>query len=371
MFSSEKTRTYYTEITVNMSGTYECLESNGLGSGKGSIQISVQPKKFYVSLSPQVVEVGERVVLSCVTGLENYVNWNFLRSVGARRIRISTAWRIIADFKTDYQLEANSLGDYNLVILRAKLNNTGTYECVEYMGFGPSSGTVELIVKIPVGTPQIVQVGKVAKLDCDIGSHFDLLLTHSSLTNGTSVIISDGSVMPQYRDTHRLLNTGDGKQSLEIQKAQHKHTGTYQCREDVSGGWRAMDSKLKVVDPESVNMKRLSVKVGEKTVLRLPYDDHFNQTHITWLFCKLDSDSEICSVVSAGDDSVPEKYTENSRVVVRNDSIEITNVTMNDQGMYYCVGVDQLAEPLVSIQLDVSEEGTSIVHPLVQVYCYY
>ena len=359
-------------INVSMSGTYECVENNGFGS-RGSIQISVLPRKFNVTSSSQVVQVGERVVLRCVTGLESYVYWYFRRSVSAGRELISAA----LSFKKDYQLEINGTGYYNLVIPRANLNNTGIYECVEDMGFGPGRGKVELNVEIPVGTPQIVQVGNTAKLACDIGSNFPLRWTYLRPRNGTSVDISNGSVMLSHRDTHSiLLNTN---KSLVIRNVKHEHTGTYQCQTEVSGEQHVMNVQLMAVHPGTSNILNHSVEVEKDTVL--PYNGHFNQS-MTWLFCKSESvlKMEICSVVSAEEDSVPEKYTSNNRVVMRNHSIEIRNVTMNDAGMYYCIGTAQLAEPLFSIQLRVSNEGISIVfivlmHSLVEViiyyYCYY
>lgn len=327
------------KTSLSLSGSYECVEDNGIGPGRGRIELTVARKTFSVS-SSQVVQVGEQVVLRCVTGLDAPVIWYFSRVGDRRPIVLSSKGRIVNGFDADYKLDSISDdGEYNIIIQQARLNNSGTYECIEDSGLGPGRGKPELTVNTRSSESQEVQVGHLALLTCATG-----LDTPVDWTFGQNVISSNGTVANA--PVYNVMSLGSGKHSLQIRNVEWQHAGVYQCKERV-GGKEISSSIALSVGSTSSDMMTMSVVDGRNAVLQC--NIHSNRS-VVWLYCP--EVSEKCDLVYDGKNVVDI----NDRGYVLNEqySLHVSNVTLNDEGMYYCLEDEGLGSQRTSIKLIVS-----------------
>jgi hypothetical protein len=115
-------------IKLSNSGIYVCIEGAGFGPGSASLELTVLRRPFRVSPS-LVVEAGCKVVLKCEFGLDDRsVEWLLYRPSGRPTI-VSSQRKIMNGFSRQLTLETTNSGDFNLVLERAAVDNTGDYEC--------------------------------------------------------------------------------------------------------------------------------------------------------------------------------------------------------------------------------------------------
>jgi len=82
--------------------------------------------------------VGERVILPCTSHNEHSrkVDWRYLEAVDAIETHVWNIKYLVNGYKTRCTIETRAPGQYNLVINRVQLNDSGFYDCIERGGFG-------------------------------------------------------------------------------------------------------------------------------------------------------------------------------------------------------------------------------------------
>ena len=82
--------------------------------------------------------VGDRVTLPCFSDnkYNKLVDWRYRGAPDAVDEYVWNRKYLVNGYKTRCTIETRREGQYNLVIFRVRLNDTGFYDCVERGGFG-------------------------------------------------------------------------------------------------------------------------------------------------------------------------------------------------------------------------------------------
>lgn len=316
-------------VTLSQSGTYECVEGQGTGD-RANIEISIVRKNFSVS-GDQTVRVGQRVILTCVTGLDSTVDWRFQHGRHHDFVLLSFFGEIIHDFIKDYEYQMKTAYEYYLIIREAKLSNGGVYECIENDGIGPGRGKVRLDVNIRVSvSPQVVIVGQTAILICATGLDDPVeWYFHSPQTDQQTI-------------SQRLTNgvkTENGVHKLVVPNVQTNNNGTYQC---VHGSDRV---NISLYVNESSSDER-EVRVGETVTLPCA-----SNTSVDWSFCN--TTTQKCQSIYSRQ-SVNVDHVTRFNVDLDRNSLTIHDWNVYDAGSYYCTDDDGFGRRLSSVQLHVA-----------------
>jgi hypothetical protein len=322
-------------ITTHHAGVYACCQGN---------ECMVHEITFWRNVT---FEAGQLVELKCPTGFgDQNVVWYFHKS--GVRFPVSTKGRIEVTFKGTASLKATDNGEFNLVLNRAALNNSGTYECVESDGLGQTRAKINLNVVLRVGPAQTVPVGQSAILTCATGLQSGTVRWRFKPSDGETIDVS------QVDSSHKFVRVANpivGEHKLVVRNVQFGDAGIYECTDNSGYGQRA-EIHISVA-PDELHAGLTEVKAGEDVPLYCPVEPH---TEAEWVFCPAKERVPCCvlyarNVLSTECNS--HAYTTRTYFTF----IKLRAVRTIDAGEYYCSEQDGFGRRVSAVKLIVQDEG--------------
>ncbi|KAM9534232.1 neural cell adhesion molecule L1-like protein isoform 6-T18 [Guaruba guarouba] len=301
-------------VTTADEGTYQCTASNPMGRAKHEFHVHVEEPPQWIK-KPQggVYSVGTNLVLLCeaIGNPEPTIQWKLN---GMPIDTPDTVW-VFAGRTFRGRISAREISLTNL-----QLQDSAVYQCEASNKHGTilASANVNVLNIAPLiltsdGENYAAVVGYSAFLHCEIFASpaADIRWT------------KDDSIEPLSTLRYELNKNG----TLEIKETKKEDSGSYACWAANSVGKRAITANLDIRDAT-----KLVVTPKNPRVLK---------SHSILLKCQAEYDSHLKHSFKLSwrkdGDELPVNSTESGRVILDRDTLFISSVTQEDQGVYMCV----------------------------------
>ncbi|XP_021265269.1 neural cell adhesion molecule L1-like protein isoform X2 [Numida meleagris] len=307
-------------------GTYQCTASNSVGRAKHEFHVHVEePPRWIKEPRGGVYSLGENLLLLC-------------KAIGSPEPTIQ--WKING-MPIDSRTFRGRISDGEISLTNLQLQDSAVYHCEASNKHGTllASANVNVLNIAPLiltsdGENYAAVVGYSAFLHCEIFASpaADIRWT------------KDDSIEPLSALRYELNKNG----TLEIKETKKEDSGSYACWAANSVGKRAITANLDIRDATKivVTPKNPQVLKSHSILLKCQseYDSHLkNSFKLSWR-----KDGYELSVSSIQD----------SRIMMDMDTLFISNVMLEDQGVYTCVAstsLDSVTAKTRLIVLDVPD----------------
>ncbi|XP_077642320.1 neural cell adhesion molecule L1-like protein isoform X3 [Lonchura striata] len=308
------------QVTAADEGTYQCTASNPMGRARHEFHVRVEePPQWLKKPEGGVYSVGANLVLLCeaIGNPEPSIQWklNGMPIDGRTfRGRISTREISLTNLQLQdsavFQCEATN--KHGTILASANIN---------VLNIAP-------LILTPDEENYATVVGYSAFLHCDI------FASPAADVRWTK----DDSIEPLSTFRYELNKNG----TLEIRDAKKEDSGSYACWAANSVGKRAITANLDIRDAT-----KLVVTPKNPRVLK---------SHSILLKCQAEYDSHLKHSFKLSwrkdGDELPVNSTEGGRIILDRDTLFISSVLLEDQGVYRCVA---------STALDSAEAETQLI----------
>uniref|UniRef100_A0A8B9GJQ6 Neural cell adhesion molecule L1-like protein n=1 Tax=Amazona collaria TaxID=241587 RepID=A0A8B9GJQ6_9PSIT len=313
-------------VTTADEGTYQCTASNPMGRAKHEFHVHVEePPQWIKKPEGGVYSVGTNLVLLCeaIGNPEPTIQWKlngmpidsktFRGRISAREISLTN---LQLQDSAVYQCEASN--KHGIILASANVN---------VLNIAP-------LILTSDGENYAAVVGYSAFLHCEIFASpaADIRWT------------KDDSIEPLSTLRYELNKNG----TLEIKETKKEDSGSYACWAANSVGKRAITANLDIRDAT-----KLVVTPKNPRVLK---------SHSILLKCQAEYDSHLKHSFKLSwrkdRDELPVNSTEGGRVILDRDTLFISSVTQEDQGVYMCMArtsLDSVTAESWLIVLDVPD----------------
>ncbi|XP_009468177.1 PREDICTED: neural cell adhesion molecule L1-like protein isoform X3 [Nipponia nippon] len=314
------------QVTAADEGTYQCTASNPMGRAKHEFHVHVEePPRWIKEPEGGVYSVGTNLVLLCeaIGNPEPTIQWKL------NGMPIDSKCKVQRPPFGGGRISAREISLTNL-----QLQDSAVYQCEASNKHGTilASANVNVLNIAPLiltsdGENYATVVGYSAFLHCEIFASpaADIRWT------------KDDSIEPLSTLRYELNKNG----TLEIKETKKEDSGSYACWAANSVGKRAITANLDIRDAT-----KLVVTPKNPRVLKL---------HSILLKCQSEYDSHLKHSFKLSwrkdGDELPVNSMEGGRIILDRDTLFISSVTLEDQGVYTCVATTSLDSVTAESQL--------------------
>uniref|UniRef100_A0A663ENQ2 Neural cell adhesion molecule L1-like protein n=1 Tax=Aquila chrysaetos chrysaetos TaxID=223781 RepID=A0A663ENQ2_AQUCH len=305
------------QVTAADEGTYQCTASNPMGRAKHEFHVHVEePPRWIKEPEGGVYSVGANLVLLC-------------EAIGSPEPTIQ--WKLNG-MPIDSRTFRGRISAREISLTNLQLQDSAVYQCEASNKHGTilASANVNVLNIAPLiltsdGENYATVVGYSAFLHCEIFAS-----------------PADDSIEPLSTSRYELNKNG----TLEIKETKKEDSGSYACWAANSVGKRAITANLDIRG----NATKLVVTPKNPRVLK---------SHSILLKCQSEYDSHLKHSFKLSwrkdGDELPVNSTEDGRIILDRDTLFISSVTLEDQGVYTCVASTSLDSVTAESQLIVLE----------------
>ncbi|GAB0194408.1 neural cell adhesion molecule L1-like protein [Grus japonensis] len=307
------------QVTAADEGTYQCTASNPMGRAKHEFHVHVEePPRWIKEPEGGVYSVGTNLVLLCeaIGNPEPTIQWK------------------LNGMPIDSRTFRGRISAREISLTNLQLQDSAVYQCEATNKHGTilASANVNVLNIAPLiltsdGENYATVVGYSAFLHCEIFASpaADIRWT------------KDDSIEPLSTLRYELNKNG----TLEIKETKKEDSGSYACWAANSVGKRAITANLDIRDAT-----KLVVTPKNPRVLK---------SHSILLKCQSEYDSHLKHSFKLSwrkdGDKLPVNSTEDGRIILDRDTLFISSVTLEDQGVYTCVASTSLDSVTAASQL--------------------
>ncbi|NXE06852.1 NCHL1 protein, partial [Lophotis ruficrista] len=297
------------QVTAADEGTYQCTASNPMGRAKHEFHVHVEePPRWIKRPEGAVYSIGMNLVLLC-------------EAIG--NPEPTTQWKLNG-MPIDSRTFRGRISTREISLTNLQLQDSGVYHAAR---FAFSFADIAPLILTSDGENYAAVVGYSAFLHCEIFASpaADIRWT------------KDDSIEPLSALRYELNKNG----TLEIKETKKEDSGSYACWAANSVGKRAITANLDIRDATKlvVTPKNPRVLKSHSVLLKChsEYDSHLKHSFkLSW---------------RKDGDELPVNSTEDSRIILDRDTLFISSVTLDDQGIYTCVASTSLDSVTAESQL--------------------
>ncbi|NWI09587.1 NCHL1 protein, partial [Crypturellus soui] len=314
------------QVSAADEGTYQCTASNSVGRVKHEFHVHVEePPQWIKEPEGGVYSVGTNLVLLCEAfgNPEPTIEWK------------------LNGMPIDSRTFRGRISDREVSLTNLQIQDSAVYQCEASNKHGTilASANVNVLNIAPLiltsdGENYATVVGYSAFLHCEIFASpaADIRWT------------KEDSIEPLTALRYELNKNG----TLEIKDTRKEDSGSYACWAANSVGKRAITANLDIRDATKlvVTPKNPQVLKSHSILLKCQseYDSHLKRSFkLSW---------------RKDGDELPVSSTEDGRIIMDKDTLLISSVTSEDQGVYTCVArtsLDSVTADSHLIVLDVPD----------------
>uniref|UniRef100_A0A8C3QU22 Neural cell adhesion molecule L1-like protein n=1 Tax=Cyanoderma ruficeps TaxID=181631 RepID=A0A8C3QU22_9PASS len=308
------------QVTAADEGTYQCTASNPMGRARHEFHVHVEePPQWLKKPEGGVYSVGTNLVLLCeaIGNPEPSIQWK------------------VNGMPIDGRIFRGRISTREISLTNLQLQDSAVFQCEATNKHGTilASANVNVLniaplILTPDGENYATVVGYSAFLHCDI------FASPAADVRWTK----DESIEPLSTFRYELNKNG----TLEIRDTKKEDSGSYACWVANSVGKRAITANLDIRDAT-----KLVVTPKNPRVLK---------SHSILLKCQAEYDSHLKHSFKLSwrkdGDELPVNSTEGGRIVLDRDTLFISSVLLEDQGVYTC---------LASTALDAAEAEAQLI----------
>ncbi|KFP21821.1 Neural cell adhesion molecule L1-like, partial [Egretta garzetta] len=307
------------QVTAADEGTYQCTASNPMGRAKHEFHVHVEePPRWIKEPEGGVYSVGTNLVLLCeaIGNPEPTIQWK------------------LNGMPIDSRTFRGRISAREISLTNLQLQDSAVYQCEASNKHGTilASANVNVLNIAPLiltsdGENYATVVGYSAFLHCEIFASpaADIRWT------------KDDSIEPLSTLRYELNKNG----TLEIKETKKEDSGSYACWAANSVGKRAITANLDIRDAT-----KLVVTPKNPRVLK---------SHSILLKCQSEYDSHLKHSFKLSwrkdGDELPVNSTQDGRIILDRDTLFISSVALEDQGVYTCVASTALDSVTAESQL--------------------
>ncbi|XP_017685381.1 PREDICTED: neural cell adhesion molecule L1-like protein isoform X2 [Lepidothrix coronata] len=298
------------QVSAADEGTYQCTASNPMGRAKHEFHVHVEePPQWLKKPEGGVYSVGTNLVLLCeaIGNPEPSIQWK------------------LNGMPIDSRTFRGRISTREISLTNLQLQDSAVFQCEATNKHGTilASANVNVLNIAPLiltsdGENYATVVGYSAFLHCDI------FASPAADVRWTK----DDSIEPLSTFRYELNKNG----TLEIKDTKKEDSGSYACWAANSVGKRAITANLDIRDAT-----KLVVTPKNPRVLK---------SHSILLKCQAEYDSHLKHSFKLSwrkdGDELPVNSTEGGRMILDRDTLFISSVLLEDQGVYTCVGSTSL-----------------------------
>ncbi|NXS82009.1 NCHL1 protein, partial [Erpornis zantholeuca] len=307
------------QVTAADEGTYQCTASNLMGSARHKFHVHVEePPQWLKKPEGGVYSVGTNLVLLCeaIGNPEPSIQWK------------------INGMPIDGRAFQGRVSTREISLTNLQLQDSAVFQCEATNKHGTilASANINVLNIAPLiltsdGENYATVVGYSAFLHCDI------FASPAADVRWTK----DDSIEPLATFRYELNKNG----TLEIRDTKKEDSGSYACWASNSVGKRAITANLDIRDAT-----KLVVTPKNPRVLK---------SHSILLKCQAEYDSHLKHSFKLSwrkdGDELPVNSTEGGRIILDRDTLFISSVLLEDQGVYTCVASTALDAAQAEVQL--------------------
>ncbi|XP_068884481.1 neural cell adhesion molecule L1-like protein isoform X1 [Aphelocoma coerulescens] len=307
------------QVTAADEGTYQCTASNPMGRARHEFNVHVEePPQWLKKPEGGVYSVGTNLVLLCeaIGNPEPSIQWK------------------LNGMPIDGRTFRGRISTREISLTNLQLQDSAVFQCEASNKHGTilASANVNVLNIAPLiltsdGENYATVVGYSAFLHCDI------FASPAADVGWTK----DDSIEPLSAFRYELNKNG----TLEIRDTKKEDSGSYACWAANSVGKRAITANLDIRDATKlvVTPKNPRVLKSHSILLKCQaeYDPHLKHSFkLSW---------------RKDGDELPVNSTEGGRIVLDRDTLFISSVLLEDQGVYMCVASTALDTAKAEVQL--------------------
>ncbi|XP_027556236.1 neural cell adhesion molecule L1-like protein isoform X5 [Neopelma chrysocephalum] len=307
------------QVSAADEGTYQCTASNPMGRARHEFHVHVEePPQWLKKPEGGVYSVGTNLVLLCeaIGNPEPSIQWK------------------LNGMPIDSRTFRGRISTREISLTNLQLQDSAVFQCEATNKHGTilASANVNVLNIAPLiltsdGENYATVVGYSAFLHCDI------FASPAADVRWTK----DDSIEPLSTFRYELNKNG----TLEIKDTKKEDSGSYACWAANSVGKRAITANLDIRDAT-----KLVVTPKNPRVLK---------SHSILLKCQAEYDSHLKHSFKLSwrkdGDELPVNSTEGGRMILDRDTLFISSVLLEDQGVYTCVGSTSLDSATAEAQL--------------------
>ncbi|XP_066183261.1 neural cell adhesion molecule L1-like protein isoform X1 [Sylvia atricapilla] len=307
------------QVTAADEGTYQCTASNPMGRARHEFHVHVEePPQWLKKPEGGVYSVGTNLVLLC-------------EAIGNPEPRIQ--WKLNG-MPIDGRTFRGRISTREISLTNLQLQDSAVFQCEATNKHGTilASANVNVLniaplILTPDGENYATVVGYSAFLHCDI------FASPAADVRWTK----DESIEPLSTFRHELNKNG----TLEIRDTTKEDSGSYVCWAANSVGKRAIIANLDIRDATKL--------------LVTPKNPRVLKSHSILLKCQAEYDSHLKHSFKLSwrkdGDELPVNSTEGGRIILDRDTLFISSVLLEDQGVYTCLASTALDTAVAEAQL--------------------
>ncbi|NXF09670.1 NCHL1 protein, partial [Smithornis capensis] len=307
------------QVTAADEGTYQCTASNPMGRARHDFHVHVEePPQWLKKPEGGVYSVGTNLVLLCeaIGNPEPSIRWK------------------LNGMPMDSRTFRGRISTREISLTNLQLQDSAVFQCEASNKHGTilASANINVLNIAPLiltsdGENYATVVGYSAFLHCDI------FASPAADVRWTK----DDSIEPLSTLRYELNKNG----TLEIKGTKKEDSGSYACWAANSVGKRAITANLDIRDAT-----KLVVTPKNPRVLK---------SHSILLKCQAEFDSHLKHSFKLSwrkdGDELPVNSTEGGRIILDRDTLFISSVMLEDQGVYTCVATTALDSATAESQL--------------------
>uniref|UniRef100_A0A8C0FZE5 Neural cell adhesion molecule L1-like protein n=1 Tax=Chelonoidis abingdonii TaxID=106734 RepID=A0A8C0FZE5_CHEAB len=310
------------QVSAADEGTYECTASNSVGRAKHEFQVHVEePPRWIKKPTSDVYSIESTALLLC-------------EATGKPEPTIK--WRL-----NGMPIDSNFVGDLDILfnenwvsITNLQLQDSAVYQCEATNKHGTILATANVNV---LNIAPLVLTSNSEDYATVVGSNAFL---HCQVFASPPAVISwmrDDSTRPLEGLRYTVYENG----TLEIRETKKEDSGSYTCWVTNVRGKRAITANLGIRDATKlvVTPENPQVLKSHSVLLKCQseYDSHLKQSFkLSW---------------RKDGDEFQINGTEDGRIITEMDTLFISSVTFEDQGVYTCVASTSLDSVTAESQL--------------------
>ncbi|KAH1167429.1 hypothetical protein KIL84_002912 [Mauremys mutica] len=307
------------QVSAADEGTYECTASNSVGRAKHEFQVHVEePPRWIKKPTSDVYSIDSTALLLC-------------EATGKPEPTIK--WRLNG-MPIDKRTYRGRVSAGEISITKLQLQDSAVYQCEATNKHGTILATANVNV---LNIAPLVLTSDSEDYATVVGYNAFL---HCQVFASPPAVISwmrDDSIKPLEGLRYTVYENG----TLEIRETKKEDSGSYTCWVTNLGGRRAIIANLGIRDATKlvVTPENPQVLKSHSVLLKCQseYDSHLKQSFkLSW---------------RKDGDELQIKSTEDGRIITEMDTLFISSVTFEDQGVYTCVASTSLDSVTAESQL--------------------